>query len=145
MRFPYKIKDFKSVQRNFDYLVSWFQAFSLQASRFNGPWGAGVPGATVGIPFTVKRDCSALIICETTGYTSAGGTFQVDVYIDGVLTGHSIFMNATTPSVQRFRGGPSFQVVSPLKAGIHYMAYRQFSGVTDAADYGTIVFITMPL
>lgn len=146
MRFPYKVEDFKSIQRNLDYLVSWFRSFSVQRSVVvPGPWGTTTPPtATSGISFTVRRDCNALLICEATGFSLTAGQINVDMYLDGVVAGSALLNANTANPPAHNRLGPCF-IVEQLKAGTHYVWYRQTAGSSDTGDYGQIAVVTMPL
>lgn len=113
----------------------------LEGSSWSGagPWLTLAPGATAGIPFTVKRAGRWRISCEATGFQTTGTTaaaIEVAVYLDGLFEGTMLLASNSPTNVHQVL--PRFAFDVDLAAGTHYVAFRVLQGTSNSDDRGSI-------
>lgn len=111
------------------------------ATSFSGPWNTAVPGATTGIAFTTPAG-TLRCQCDATAFNSVNATIEVQVYLDGVYqTSMSLASNINTGVRLKLS---SAVFTATVAAGTHYVAFRLFTGGSDASDRGSIFGIVLP-
>lgn len=75
MRFPYKVKDFKSVQKNFDYLTGWLAKSVVGVKVGTPPVVSGVR-STGAITMAAGLSVNAY---DVSGFTVVKGYIVIDI------------------------------------------------------------------
>lgn len=112
------------------------------ALNFAGGWSTAAPGPTSGTSFT----CKAGVLRGTascTGYsTSAAVAITVQLYIDGINQGDMGLSPALTANAHHALSTVGF--AQAVAAGMHYVYFRQTSGVSDTSDFGALSAVVTP-